>query len=63
MIEKVPPGPVLYRSRRIGCGGRPFDMFKFRTMTRNAEGPLVSARRDARFTPLGLTLAHSRLAE
>jgi lipopolysaccharide/colanic/teichoic acid biosynthesis glycosyltransferase len=57
------PGPVIYRSRRIGRGGRAFAMFKFRTMVRDAAGPPISARRDARYTPLGLTLASSRLDE
>jgi lipopolysaccharide/colanic/teichoic acid biosynthesis glycosyltransferase len=57
------PGPILYRSSRIGRGGQPFDMLKFRTMVRNAGGPLLSARRDERYTPLGRTLAYSRLDE
>lgn len=57
------PGPVLYRSRRIGRGGEVFDMLKFRTMVRDAAGPPVSARGDVRYTPLGRTLASSRLDE
>jgi lipopolysaccharide/colanic/teichoic acid biosynthesis glycosyltransferase len=57
------PGPVLYRSRRIGRGGRPFDMLKFRTMVRDASGPPLSARGDERYTPLGRTLSGSRLDE
>jgi len=57
------PGPVLYRSQRIGRGGRVFEMLKFRTMIRDAAGPPVSARGDARYTPLGRTLASSRLDE
>jgi lipopolysaccharide/colanic/teichoic acid biosynthesis glycosyltransferase len=57
------PGPVLYRSRRIGRGGQVFEMLKFRTMVRDAAGPPVSARGDARYTPLGRTLASSRLDE
>ncbi len=57
------PGPVLYRSRRIGRGGRSFDMLKFRTMVRDAEGPPLSARSDERYTPIGRTLAYSRLDE
>ena len=57
------PGPVLYRSRRIGRGGRPFDMLKFRTMVRDGLGPPLSAKDDERYTPLGRTLARSRLDE
>jgi lipopolysaccharide/colanic/teichoic acid biosynthesis glycosyltransferase len=57
------PGPVFYRSRRIGQSGLPFAMLKFRTMVRDAAGPPLSARADARYTPLGQTLAHSRLDE
>ncbi|GBF07022.1 undecaprenyl-phosphate galactosephosphotransferase [Deinococcus aerius] len=34
------PGPVIYRARRLGRDGRPFDCFKFRSMQRNAEGKL-----------------------
>lgn len=31
------PGPVLFRQRRIGQNGMPFDMFKFRSMRHNAD--------------------------
>jgi lipopolysaccharide/colanic/teichoic acid biosynthesis glycosyltransferase len=54
---------VIYRSRRIGRGGRPFHVLKFRTMVRDASGPSISARDDMRYTPLGRTLAYSRLDE
>jgi lipopolysaccharide/colanic/teichoic acid biosynthesis glycosyltransferase len=57
------PGPILYRSRRIGKGGRAFAMLKFRTMIRDASGPPLSARDDERYTPLGRSLAVSRLDE
>ena len=57
------PGPVFYRSRRIGRGGRPFAMLKFRTMVRDATGPPVSAHGDERYTPLGRSLASLRLDE
>jgi lipopolysaccharide/colanic/teichoic acid biosynthesis glycosyltransferase len=57
------PGPIIYRSRRVGRGGKPFAMLKFRTMGRDATGPPVSAAGDVRYTPLGRTLARSRLDE
>ena len=57
------PGPVLFRSRRIGRDGVPFWMIKFRTMRHLAGGPLVSSRMDSRFTPVGRFLALTRLDE
>jgi lipopolysaccharide/colanic/teichoic acid biosynthesis glycosyltransferase len=57
------PGPVIYRSQRVGKGGLLFEMLKFRTMGRDAEGPPLSAAGDERYTPLGRRLALSRLDE
>jgi lipopolysaccharide/colanic/teichoic acid biosynthesis glycosyltransferase len=57
------PGPVLYRSRRIGCGGRPFAMLKFRTMRVDLDGPPISAAGDIRYTPVGRWLSRNRLDE
>ena len=57
------PGPVLFRSRRVGRGGRTFSMLKFRTMRDGASGPSVSARRDERYTPVGRWLAITRVDE
>lgn len=34
------PGPIVYRARRLGWGGRPFDCFKFRSMHQDAEEKL-----------------------
>jgi exopolysaccharide biosynthesis polyprenyl glycosylphosphotransferase len=36
-IKLTSEGPVFFRQRRVGEGGDPFDVFKFRTMTRDAE--------------------------
>jgi lipopolysaccharide/colanic/teichoic acid biosynthesis glycosyltransferase len=57
------PGPVLYRSRRAGLGGRPFQMLKFRSMRHGLDGPSISSAGDARFTPIGRWLRRTRLDE
>lgn len=36
-VKRGSSGPVFYRGRRVGLGGRPFDMLKFRTMSEDAE--------------------------
>jgi lipopolysaccharide/colanic/teichoic acid biosynthesis glycosyltransferase len=52
--------------RKRDLGGRPFMMFKFRTMRMDAEsgtGAVWCAKRDPRVTPLGTFLRHCRLDE
>jgi exopolysaccharide biosynthesis polyprenyl glycosylphosphotransferase len=41
------PGPVLFRQRRVGAGGREFAMVKFRTMCVDAETKLAALQADA----------------
>lgn len=56
-------GPVLFRQRRLGLGGRPFELLKFRTMTneRGEDGELLP---DAeRITALGSLLRRTTLDE
>lgn len=57
------PGTVLFRSVRVGRDGRPFAMFKFRTMVDRCAGPSISCEDDARYTPVGRLLAAARLDE
>jgi lipopolysaccharide/colanic/teichoic acid biosynthesis glycosyltransferase len=57
------PGPVLYRSQRVGLGGRPFLMLKFRSMRHGIAGPSISSATDDRFTPVGRWLRRHRLDE
>lgn len=57
------PGPVLYRARRIGGGGAPFEMFKFRTMRVDVAGRSLACKGDARITPVGQFLRQTRLDE
>jgi len=60
------PGPALFRQRRLGQGGRPFLIYKFRTMahggTRLGSG-LETRRDDPRITRVGRVLRNLRLDE
>lgn len=58
-------GPVLYRARRVGKGGQPFDLYKFRSMITNADrqGPGITAASDHRITRLGRFLRRTKLDE
>jgi lipopolysaccharide/colanic/teichoic acid biosynthesis glycosyltransferase len=40
LIKLDSPGPILYRSKRVGAGYRIFDMYKFRTMRQDADQQL-----------------------
>lgn len=58
-------GPILFRQERIGVHGKPFTIYKFRTMYRDAEkaGPMLSSDKDPRVTPVGRFLRKVRLDE
>ena len=65
LIKLDSPGPVFYRGKRIGREGKPFWMFKFRTM-RDVPidtGPRITAQDDPRVTRLGHILRHTKLNE
>ncbi|MCB1257521.1 MAG: sugar transferase [Microthrixaceae bacterium] len=59
------PGPILHRAIRIGQHGRPFTLYKFRTMIPGAAGagPKITAGTDARVTSVGRLLRRSKLDE
>jgi lipopolysaccharide/colanic/teichoic acid biosynthesis glycosyltransferase len=70
------PGPVFFVQTRIGLGGAPFPMIKFRSMHADAErrraevaalsdrdGICVKVRKDPRITPVGRLLRRSSLDE
>jgi lipopolysaccharide/colanic/teichoic acid biosynthesis glycosyltransferase len=57
-IRLTSPGSALFRESRLGRGGRPFTMFKFRTT-----GPFRSGGRDLLHHPLGRALRSSALDE
>lgn len=59
-------GPILYRQVRVGRDGRPFTLYKFRTMRPDAEretGPVWSGPDDPRVTPFGRRLRRWHLDE
>jgi len=77
LIRLESPGPVIFRQRRMGQGGRTFWFLKFRTMVADAEkrlgelealnesscGVLFKIRNDPRITRLGRFLRRSSLDE
>ena len=65
-IKLSSEGPILFRQRRNGWDGRPFTIYKFRTMLQHDEqnGQLTQAKKDdARFTKIGRWLRRSSLDE
>jgi lipopolysaccharide/colanic/teichoic acid biosynthesis glycosyltransferase len=58
-------GPALFKQERVGFGGAPFVMYKFRTMAEDAEsnGPSFASERDDRLIRGGRFLRKSRLDE
>ena len=66
LIKVTMPGPVLFRQERIGRYGRPFIIYKFRTMIVDAEkssGPVVAKPGDSRVTSLGRVMRKLSLDE
>ena len=65
-IEDGIRAPLLYRQRRVGLGGREFELLKFRSMTVDAEattGPRWSVKNDARVTTIGKLMRRLRVDE
>ncbi len=58
-------GPIIYKQERVGLHGKPFKMYKFRSMYNDAEKgtPQLSSANDSRITPFGRFLRKVRLDE
>ena len=59
-------GPIFYRQTRIGLGGEPYEIVKFRSMVQDAEQngkAQWAVKRDPRITRIGAILRKSRLDE
>jgi exopolysaccharide biosynthesis polyprenyl glycosylphosphotransferase len=66
LVKFTSKGPILFKQKRVGMHGRPFEMLKFRTMVQNAEelkaklaaqnemdGPVFKMKHDPRITRIG----------
>ena len=75
-IKLTSPGPVVFKQKRAGLGGRPFTIYKFRTMCADAEakkkalralseqdGPAFKLARDPRVTRVGHFLRKTSIDE
>jgi exopolysaccharide biosynthesis polyprenyl glycosylphosphotransferase len=76
LVKLSSPGPVLFRQQRSGLNGRPFTIYKFRTMAIDAEsrkhelaalnemrGPVFKVTNDPRVTPIGRILRRYSIDE
>ena len=64
-LLKINGGPVLFLQERIGLKGRPFKIFKFRSMVvdESKRGVQITAENDPRITSLGSFLRKTKLDE
>jgi undecaprenyl phosphate N,N'-diacetylbacillosamine 1-phosphate transferase len=69
LIRRESPGPVLFRQKRLGLHGRPFSIYKFRTMLHgappvfNSDGSMYVGDEDPRLTRVGRFLRETTLDE
>ena len=66
LVRLTSRGPALFQQERVGLNGKPFTMYKIRSMYLNAEslsGPVWASARDPRATPLGRVLRKLHLDE
>jgi lipopolysaccharide/colanic/teichoic acid biosynthesis glycosyltransferase len=66
LVKLTSSGPVFYSQTRVGKNGRPYQIYKLRTMYHNCEkrsGPRWSTPGDPRITPLGRFLRRTHLDE
>lgn len=66
LVKLTSSGPAFYLQTRVGKNGRPFSIYKLRTMYHNCEstsGPRWSTPGDSRITPLGRLLRRTHIDE
>ena len=64
-VRTTSSGPAIYRASRIGLDGKPFTLYKFRSMRTTAagEGTRITAAGDNRITGVGKMLRATKLDE
>jgi Undecaprenyl-phosphate glucose phosphotransferase len=66
LVKLTSRGDVFYRQERMGLDGKPFMIYKFRSMYEDAEaetGPVFASEQDPRRTPVGKLLRRSNIDE
>jgi lipopolysaccharide/colanic/teichoic acid biosynthesis glycosyltransferase len=65
LVKMQDGGPAFHRGLRVGRGGEPFRLYKFRTMVVDAhrQGPGITVQGDRRVTRLGRVLRRTKLDE
>lgn len=63
LVAVTSPGGVFFRQERIGKDGRPFRIFKFRSMRKDNAGLKITTGNDSRITPVGRFLRKSKIDE
>ena len=65
LVKLTSPGPVFYRQKRVGEGGKQFKIVKFRSMVVDADrrGPGLTSAGDSRVTRCGAVLRRLKIDE
>ncbi|WOV84514.1 sugar transferase [Sporosarcina jeotgali] len=66
LIRLTSKGPALFKQERLGINGKPYLIYKFRSMVQDAEketGPVLATERDSRITTIGRWMRAARLDE
>lgn len=63
LVGLTSPGGILFRQERIGKDGKPFTIYKFRSMRKDNTGLKITTSGDSRITPVGKVLRKTKLDE